>query len=115
MCSGDPLKNGSNIKDLKEYVLEMIDKHLEKMEHHNISEVYIGEFSHGLKSGLGKLWMTNNCWYNGQFSQNQYHGLGALYDEQVSTTVKKTTFVNGVPKKSYITPYDIDDYCLHID
>jgi hypothetical protein len=60
----------------------------------NIEEIYIGQWSKGLKNGSGKLWRENGYWYTGQFAYDTIHGTGALHRE-TNSGVEKGIFYNG--------------------
>lgn len=40
--------------------------------------IYNGNYKHGKRNGIGKLWESNGNFYVGEFLKNQFHGQGVL-------------------------------------
>lgn len=58
---------------------------------YSIGEIYIGQWSKGLRNGSGKLWREGGFWFTGQFSYDTIHGTGAMYRTR-SSGVEKGVF-----------------------
>lgn len=58
---------------------------------------YIGNFSHGLKNGQGKLFYKDkHQYYQGEFVNGKRHGQGILVDEIEGKVIQKGTWENDI-------------------
>ena len=70
-----------------------LEKSPEKLfNDHDLEEIYLGQFTNGLKNGSGKLHKKNGEFYIGQFSYDMYHGNGA-YLKDSTAKLQKGVFI----------------------